>query len=199
MDVQMPGLSGIEATRAIRAAEQAQGLPRLPIIAMTAHVLPGDRAQCQAAGMDGFVTKPITGGRLQHALAGITPFSGVLEAAPSGVLDWSRLLARVGGNLAAARDVLQATVRSCGDRSARVADAARRGDSPQLAFEAHAARSALASVSCERFVEMATRLEAAAKGGWRPELASLAAELAAVLLALTEEARARLATEASAA
>jgi PAS domain S-box-containing protein len=199
MDVQMPGMSGIEATRAIRAAEQAQGLPRLPIIAMTAHVLPGDRAQCQAAGMDGFVTKPITGGRLQHALAGITPFSGVLEAAPSGVLDWSRLLARVGGNLAAARDVLQATVRSCGDRSARVADAARRGDSPQLAFEAHAARSALASVSCERFVEMATRLEAAAKGGWRPELASLAAELAAVLLALTEEARARLATEASAA
>jgi PAS domain S-box-containing protein len=184
MDVQMPGMSGIEATLAIRAEEQAQGLPRLPIIAMTAHVLPGDREQCLAAGMDAFLTKPITGSRLQHALAGIATFPGVL--------DWSQLLARVGGNVAAARDVLRATVRSCSDRGTRVADAARRGDASQLAFEAHAARSALASVSYERFVAMASRLEAAAKAGWTPELAAPATELAAVLATLTEEARARL-------
>jgi signal transduction histidine kinase/CheY-like chemotaxis protein len=57
MDIEMPGMDGVEATRAIRAAE-APGL-HVPIYAVTAHVLPGDRDRCFAAGMDGFITKPI--------------------------------------------------------------------------------------------------------------------------------------------
>lgn len=57
MDLEMPGMDGLEATRAIRAAE-APNL-RVPIYALTAHALPGDRDNCFAAGMDGFVTKPI--------------------------------------------------------------------------------------------------------------------------------------------
>jgi signal transduction histidine kinase/CheY-like chemotaxis protein len=57
MDIEMPGMDGVEATRAIRAAE-ALGL-HVPIYAVTAHVLPSDRDRCFAAGMDGFITKPI--------------------------------------------------------------------------------------------------------------------------------------------
>jgi CheY-like chemotaxis protein len=57
MDLEMPGMDGLEATRAIRAAE-APNL-RVPIYALTAHALPGDRDNCFAAGMDGFVAKPI--------------------------------------------------------------------------------------------------------------------------------------------
>ncbi len=58
MDLEMPDMNGIEATRAIRAAEP-QGL-HVPIYAVTAHALPADRDRCLGAGMDGFITKPIT-------------------------------------------------------------------------------------------------------------------------------------------
>jgi PAS domain S-box-containing protein len=59
MDVQMPFMDGLEATRQIRAAELAQGRPRVPIIAMTASVLEKDRTATSIAGMDGFSPKPV--------------------------------------------------------------------------------------------------------------------------------------------
>jgi two-component system sensor histidine kinase/response regulator len=59
MDVSMPVMGGLEATRAIREREKAAGRPRVPIIALTAHALKGDEERCLEAGMDRYVTKPI--------------------------------------------------------------------------------------------------------------------------------------------
>jgi len=68
MDVQMPEMDGLEAAAAIRKREAETGSRRIPIIALTAHAMSGDRERCQKAGMDGYVTKPIQPEELNRAI-----------------------------------------------------------------------------------------------------------------------------------
>ena len=83
MDVQMPELDGMEATEAIRKLEAGRG--RTPIIALTAHVMMSDRERCLAAGMDGFVSKPIQTGEIMQAIAQLC--EKTLAAESSGALE----------------------------------------------------------------------------------------------------------------
>jgi signal transduction histidine kinase/CheY-like chemotaxis protein len=69
MDVQMPVLDGFEAVAEIRRREAIAGHGRIPIVAMTAHAMSGDRDRCLAAGMDGYVGKPIRPAELMEAIA----------------------------------------------------------------------------------------------------------------------------------
>ena len=74
MDVQMPEMDGFEAVAAIRALELERGRGgRTPIIALTAHAMSGDRERCIAAGMDGYLTKPMKLAQLVEAIEGVLP------------------------------------------------------------------------------------------------------------------------------
>jgi signal transduction histidine kinase/CheY-like chemotaxis protein len=94
MDVQMPDMDGFEATEAIRAREQLTS-NHVPIIAMTAHAMKGDRERCLAAGMDGYVSKPIDAKELFEVMEGLVLNNKQHETAcpeQSPALDGSREL-----------------------------------------------------------------------------------------------------------
>jgi signal transduction histidine kinase/DNA-binding response OmpR family regulator len=79
LDVQMPEMDGLEAAGLIREKEREQGKGRLPLIALTAHAMRGDRERCLDAGMDGYVSKPIRAGQLFEVIHQLTPADTVQE------------------------------------------------------------------------------------------------------------------------
>jgi two-component system, sensor histidine kinase and response regulator len=96
MDIQMPEMDGLTTTMKIREGERATRT-HLPIIAMTAHAMKGDREQCLASGMDGYVAKPISRRELEEAIAGVLPVGSdthtvtnqrVPASAPAGAITW---------------------------------------------------------------------------------------------------------------
>lgn len=78
----MPELDGLEATRAIRAAERTAGA-RVPIIAMTAHTMDGDRDRCRASGMDDYISKPISSVAVVQVLSRLPGLQAGSDGTPS--------------------------------------------------------------------------------------------------------------------
>lgn len=93
MDCEMPVMDGYEATRRIRRSEAVAGGSHTPIVALTAHAISGDMEECMAAGMDGYLSKPIDLGRLSDALAKwlSVPLLGCRSASEGSIpVEWGR-------------------------------------------------------------------------------------------------------------
>ncbi len=164
MDVQMPEMGGFEATQMIRAHERTTGASRLPIIAMTAHAMKGDRERCLAAGMDEYLTKPLDSRKLcqvvEEMAAGKAPAAG--ETGPD-VSD--QVLARVGGD----RELLAEISRLFVDDAPRHLEQIRRAldarDGELLRRAAHGLKGAAANFDADRVVTAARELEDIGRSG----------------------------------
>src|SRR5262249_30382217 len=97
MDLQMPVMSGLDATVAIRERERPPGA-HVPIVAMTAHAMAGDRERCLAAGMDGYLSKPVDPQLLFAAVERPNTTAAAVVAGVPAVFDMEALLGRVGGD-----------------------------------------------------------------------------------------------------
>ena len=190
MDVEMPEVSGFEATALIRAREQETGR-RLPIIAMTAHAMKGDRERCLAAGMDGYVAKPVRPEELRAALRGVRPRPAAPPDHPApaagALLDRSAALAHVGGDPALLGELAGLFLADCPRLVAGLRGALAGGNAEGLRVAAHTLKGSLACFGAVPAARQAQQLEELARRG---DLAAAAPAVAAV-----EEALARVMPE----
>jgi len=168
MDVQMPEVSGLEATTAIREHERGTGR-RIPIVALTASAMAGDREECLAAGMDAYVSKPLRPEELFStidALCGCGPASTSAAApAASRAVNLDTLLAGFDGNGRLVQEVVDVFMEDAPAMISRLRDAAAGRDSVKLASAAHALKGAAGLFAEGRAYESARRLERLAKAG----------------------------------
>jgi PAS domain S-box-containing protein len=140
MDVQMPEMDGLEATAEIREREKQTGT-HVPIIAMTAHALKGDRDRCLEAGMDGYVAKPIHGEELLQAIATLCGHEKVAaqptDPAPRDAVDWSAALRTVRGNSRLLNDIVELALKEIPMLTAQIRQAVEEGDGNKLRLTAH--------------------------------------------------------------
>ncbi|MGH7336236.1 MAG: response regulator, partial [Myxococcota bacterium] len=151
MDIQMPGMDGFACTAAIRSAEAHTG-EHVPIIAMTAHALAGDREKCLAAGMDDYVSKPIRREDLVRALA------SAVEPARS-VVDFSNVLSQLGDDRKALREVVTAYVTETRENLERLPATIASGAWPEVRRLAHTTKSAMRAFGAAEAQELAQSLE----------------------------------------
>jgi CheY-like chemotaxis protein/HPt (histidine-containing phosphotransfer) domain-containing protein len=171
LDVQMPEMSGFEATQAIRDRERLTGA-HVPIVALTAHAMHGDRERCLAAGMDAYLSKPIETAEL---IATVERFS----AKPRGARRTKRTAALPGdavfnehaalAYMAGDRRLLIETVAlfraDAPSYVRRIGRALKNRDGEALRLAAHGFKGALATVGSERGRQLATELEQIGREG----------------------------------
>ncbi len=207
MDCQMPEVDGFEATRSIRQAEQDKSQPRpdagrLPIIALTANAMKGDRERCIEAGMDDYLTKPLDTEKL---LKMIRSYLGASPAVPDAARPHQHVSGpSVGVQPAAAHrhpdpfDLEDALARCMGNaqllsqllnkfRERSVQDIQRlfgliaSGDAPGVVQAAHALKGTASNLSANNLYAIVARLEAAAQQGDLPSAAGCLDQLKAEL------------------
>jgi signal transduction histidine kinase/DNA-binding response OmpR family regulator len=192
MDVHMPRMGGFEATAKIREHERAAG-GHLPIIALTALAMTGDREKCLQAGMDAYVSKPINAGDLFGTLNRLFPnrAGSASSATPAAraandvrVLDHDRLNQNMEGDPDVLQDIVSAFLRDQAAQEREVADALARGDAATLARAAHTFKGLLLTLAAKPAADAALRLEMHARGGQMAEAQEALRELQAQLARL---------------
>jgi signal transduction histidine kinase/DNA-binding response OmpR family regulator len=170
MDIQMPEMDGFEATAVIRKEEESTG-KHIPIIAMTAHALEGDRERCLAAGMDGYIAKPIKAEDLVRAVEDLGRSPQVAELAPAAKppehepIDTASALARAGGNVALLREMAALFLKELPMLMTNLREAVTSRDAKAIERAAHKLKGSVGNFAAQPAFEAALRLEILDRGG----------------------------------
>jgi two-component system, sensor histidine kinase and response regulator len=171
MDVQMPQMNGLEATAAIRKREN--GAMRMPIIAMTAHAMRGDRERCLAAGMDGYLPKPVNAQEMialveslaadsPSARAGTVPLSGPKECTSpptAAVFDAASALKQCLGKPDLLADIIQFFFDDLNKLLPQIHAAMQRGDLTEMGKLGHRLKGTITHLAAEPASEAAQQVD----------------------------------------
>lgn len=187
MDVQMPEMDGLEATRTIRGLETDGD--HIPIVAMTAHAMSGDRERCLEAGMDDYLSKPIQARLLYTAVEGAQAAVRGAQAAARGAqtssgerasmadreetvpssasapVDWDKAVARVGGDEAVIAELAGLFLAECPGLETGMREAVDAGNAADLRRHAHTLKGSAGIFQAEAAVDAAQRLEKMGRDG----------------------------------
>jgi len=177
--VQMPEMDGLEATRAIRASEAAEQAGHVPIVAMTAHAMQGDRERCLEAGMDDYITKPVSLDALARVMAAWLAMDASQTPPPQGetmapadtasmadeapILDWPGVLDRLLGDEEFARSVIRDFLNEAPEQLGALQASVAAADAKASAQAAHSIKGSAATVGAEAVRAAAYSIERAAR------------------------------------
>jgi len=192
MDVQMPVMDGLEAIRTVRTDEQASGL-HLPIIALTAHAMKGDRERCLEAGADEYLTKPIRAAELFGALSRMKTGNIAPDPAPAmaadpvsssvAVIDLKEALHRM-GDQETLEELARLFIEECPKLMAQIRESLAASDGIGLERSAHSLQGSSASLGAPGISRASAELQKLARSGhWiaaRSVFANLEREIAAL-------------------
>lgn len=184
MDVQMPNLDGLEATRCIRSRELATG-KHVPIIALTAHAMKGDRERCLQAGMDAYVAKPVQKQELLHIMYQyIVPSPGDLPEARGiqyefdlDVFDLAKGLEYSAGDEAVLAELCELFLQDCPEFEQEIRQQIARGDTQAVAHTAHKLKTSVGTIGGTKAYGAALALESHARDGASQPLTAAASQL----------------------
>ncbi|SFL12266.1 ATP-binding protein [Lysobacter sp. cf310] len=192
-DVHMPGLDGYALARAIREQERSEGLTHTPIVALTASALKGEAERCLAAGMDDYLSKPVSVPQLATCLQRWLPHTRPGDGKPAGTgataatvlpqldrdqaLDTDVLAALTGGSPAEAHSLLEEFLAATAQDQAALHAAREGGDTVALTRQAHKIKGAARMVGATELAQAAAALEAAGRDDDWPTILPLAADL----------------------
>jgi len=202
MDVQMPNMNGYAATARIRILEQRRHSRRIPIVALTAHAMKGDREACLQAGMDGYIAKPITADRLFQEMHRVLnqlknehldvrpQDDGQLAgwSAPSfTAFDPRAALAAMEGDEELLREIIEVFLEDCPHQVDLLRVALERHDAGEVRRIAHSLKGSVAGFAAEIARQAAYNLEMLAKNGDLSKAPNALSELDARLAELNGE------------
>lgn len=194
MDIQMPLVDGFEATRQIRRLEATTG-NRTPIIAMTAGSAPNDRQRCLKAGMDEYLTKPISRREFEAVLARLAPnYQQLLGEQPptdqdQPLIDWNVALVSVDGDAELLAEVIAASLEELPKLLRELQDALQREDGSAASRLAHTTKATGRTFGISKLLNLATRIEQLASLGNLAEATQLTSQLECLSQTIAAELR----------
>jgi CheY-like chemotaxis protein len=164
MDLQMPAMDGFEATAIIREREKKSGT-HIPIIAMTAHAMKGDRERCLESGMDGYIAKPIRAKDLYETIEVMAEGAGGSQSGINGttevteIIDRDQLLKQIGGNEESLKEIVELFVVESDKLLTKIREAIANKKTSDLQRAAHTLKGSIRLFGLESPAAAALRLE----------------------------------------